>query len=153
MFNVFILTFVIYVVSLLAFPLYRFFITSKYYIVSNALLLLTLLVSATNLVHDLFTLEGKFYITAAVNNYWANIIDFSFSIALTPLSLAFGYLVILIGFSTNIYTLNYFKGEADETSFVFWLNAFIASMLTLVLSHNFYSIFLGWELIGLTSFF
>lgn len=153
MFNVFILTFVIYVVSLLAFPLYRFFITSKYYIVSNALLLLTLLISATNLVHDLFTLEGKFYITTAVNNYWANIIDFSFSIALTPLSLAFGYLVILIGFSTNIYTLNYFKGEADETSFVFWLNAFIASMLTLVLSHNFYSIFLGWELIGLTSFF
>ena len=69
MFNVFILTFVIYVVSLLAFPLYRFFITSKYYIVSNALLLLTLLISATNLVHDLFTLEGKFYITTAVNNY------------------------------------------------------------------------------------
>jgi NADH-quinone oxidoreductase subunit L len=49
--------------------------------------------------------------------------------------------------------LNYFKNEADEMSFVVWLNAFIASMLLLVLSTNFFTLFLGWELIGLTSFF
>ena len=72
-------------------------------------------------------------------------------------SYSFGFLfltlVIIIGFATNIYTLNYFKNEADENLFLFWLNAFIASMTLLILSNNFFTLFLGWELIGLTSFF
>lgn len=53
------------------------------------------------------------------------------------LSLWFALLVSVIGFGTNLYTLGYFRGEADEGSFVFWLNLFILSMLSLVLAGNF----------------
>ena len=82
-----------------------------------------------------------------------NFIDFNICISVDSLSLFFALLVVFIGFATNIYTFTYFKGEADEKGFIFWLNAFIASMLILVFAGNFFTIFLGWELIGLTSFF
>lgn len=80
-------------------------------------------------------------------------INYSFSLKLDRLSFFFTFLILIIGLSTNIYTLNYFKNEADESSFLFWLNFFILSMIILVLANNFFTLFLGWELIGLTSFF
>lgn len=49
--------------------------------------------------------------------------------------------------------LNYFKNEADDLGFLFWINSFVLSMVILILSDNFFTLFLGWELIGLTSFF
>ena len=45
-------------------------------------------------------------------------IDFSLVSLLTPLSFFFILLVATIGLATNIYTLNYFKNEADELSFL-----------------------------------
>ena len=63
------------------------------------------------------------------------------------------FLVSIIGFGTNIYILNYFKHEANEDSFTLLINWFILSMIVLVLANNLFTLFLGWELIGLTSFF
>lgn len=119
----------------------------------NLFFLFFLLFTASVLAYSVLVAQAKFFITFDFNNYINNIVDYSIIISLNPLSFFFSYLVIIIGFSTNIYLLNYFKGEADESLFIFWLNAFIASMVTLVLANNFYSLFLGWELIGLTSFF
>lgn len=79
--------------------------------------------------------------------------EVAISLELNSLTYLFSGLVFLIGFCTNIYALNYFKNEADELGFIFWLNSFVASMVILVLSNNFFTLFLGWELIGLTSFF
>ena len=50
---------------------------------------------------------------------FSNTIDFSLSFSINPLSYAFSLLVIVIGVATNVYSLNYFKGEADESSFIF----------------------------------
>lgn len=72
-----------------------------------------------------------------------NLVDYSFSFALTPLSYAFSFLVLVIGCATNLYVLNYFRNEADEGGFIFWLNSFIISMLILVLSNNFFTLFIG----------
>lgn len=80
-------------------------------------------------------------------------IELNFSLYFDGLSLLFSLLVSLIGVATNFYTHAYFKGEADESNFLCWLNFFILSMIILVLGGNFFTIFLGWELIGLTSFF
>lgn len=145
--------FVTYIFSLLLFPFYKFYITSRLYIYINTIFLGCLLAINTFLAYSILVLQTKFLVTFELNNFLNNIVDCSFTVSLTPLSFFFSYLVVIIGFTTNIYTLNYFKGEADESIFVFWLNAFIASMLTLVLANSFYSLFLGWELIGLTSFF
>lgn len=153
MLDMFLLVLLSYIFSLVFFPIYKFYINSKSYIVLNLLFLLALLVSASTLAYKILILQSEFFLTFDFNNYLNNIVDYSFTITIKPLSFLFSYLVIIIGFSTNIYILNYFKGEADESIFIFWLNAFIASMLSLVLANSFYSLFLGWELIGLTSFF
>lgn len=87
----------------------------------------------------------------ALSQFW--IVNFSLMFSFSFLSCSFGVLVTLIGFCTNFYILNYFKHEADEFGFIFWINGFISSMLILVFANNFFTLFLGWELIGLTSFF
>ena len=81
------------------------------------------------------------------------ILDTNIAFGLNYISYFFFVLVCLIGCTTNLYFLNYFRGVADEGKFLFWLNAFIISMILFVVSNNFYSLFLGWELIGITSFF
>lgn len=142
-----------YFLSILTFPLFRTKISSTVYAFSNGFFLF--LISSwlvSNLANILYRGDiFSFYLET--KGLTLQTIDFSLVSLLTPLSFFFILLVATIGLATNIYTLNYFKNEADELSFLWILNGFIASMMFLVISGNFYSIFLGWELIGLTSFF
>lgn len=153
MFDMFLLLFLVYLISLLLFPVLRITISSKYYVLLNITLLLALFICINFLFWSVVVCNNKYFLAFDLNNYYTNLIDGSFTLSLAPLSFFFTYLVTLIGFTTNIYMLHYFKFESDESVFAFWVNAFVASMLILVLSTNFYSLFLGWELIGLTSFF
>ena len=47
------------------------------------------------------------------------LVDFSLSFQLNSLTYLFSFLVLFIGFCTNMYALNYFRNEADEMGFVF----------------------------------
>lgn len=100
-----------------------------------------------------FTLNhGQELITLKLNsNNWMNI-NYEILLKINALSYLFTLLVSVIGFSTNLYILNYFKYEERGEEFVLLINWFIFSMIFLVISNNFFSILLGWELIGLTSF-
>ena len=84
-------------------------------------------------------------------NTWTNII-YEMNFKIDNLSFLFIFLVIIIGFCTNIYILNYFKYEEREEEFMLLINWFIFSMIVLVSGNNFFTLILGWELIGLTSF-
>lgn len=86
----------------------------------------------------------------AVN--WLSI-DISFSLRLDALSYLFVLLVSVIGLATNFYILNYLKYEAQEDNFTLLINWFMFSMIILVLGNNLFSLFLGWESIGLSSYF
>lgn len=79
--------------------------------------------------------------------------EFNLNFNLDILAYFFVLLVIMIGFCTNIYILNYFKYEPYEDIFYILINWFIFSMLFLVLANNAFTLYLGWELIGITSFF
>ena len=85
------------------------------------------------------------------NNYWISI-DYKLYFQINVLSFLFLLLVVIIGLSTNIYILNYFKEEQRNEEFILLINWFIFSMIFFVISSNLFTIFLGWELIGLTSF-
>ncbi len=88
-----------------------------------------------------------------LNSYnWLSL-EFAISLKLDALSYLFVLLVLVIGLATNFYTLNYFKYEANEDIFTLLINWFMFSMIFLVLSNNLFSLFLGWESIGLSSFF
>lgn len=85
------------------------------------------------------------------NTNWINI-NYEILLKTSTLSFLFTLLVSVIGLATNFYILNYFKFEERGEEFVLLINWFEFSMIFLVLSNNFFSILLGWELIGLTSF-
>ena len=82
---------------------------------------------------------------------WINI-NYEILLKTSTLSYLFALLVSVIGLATNFYILNYFKFEERGEEFILLINWFEFSMIFLVLSNNFFSILLGWELIGLTSF-
>ncbi len=86
----------------------------------------------------------------AVN--WLSL-EVSFSLRIDALSYLFILLVVVIGLATNFYVLNYLKYEANEDIFAILINWFIFSMILLVLGNNLFTLFLGWESIGLSSFF
>lgn len=80
-------------------------------------------------------------------------LDVTLSLKVDALSYLFVLLVAVIGFATNFYILNYLKYEAHEDIFALLINWFMFSMILLVLSNNLFTLFLGWESIGLSSFF
>lgn len=95
---------------------------------------------------------GQEYTSFKLNsNNWSNI-NYEISFKINSLSFLFIMLVNVIGFATNIYILNYFKYEERSEEFILLINWFILSMIILVIGNNFFTIIIGWELIGLTSF-
>ncbi len=85
------------------------------------------------------------------SNNWSNI-NYEISFKINSLSFLFILLVSIIGTATNFYILNYFKFEERSEEFILLINWFIFSMIFLVISNNLFTIIIGWELIGLTSF-
>ena len=80
-------------------------------------------------------------------------LDISISLKIDFLSYMFVLLVLVIGLATNFYIANYLKYEANEDTFALLINWFVFSMIILVLANNLFTLFLGWESIGLSSFF
>ena len=145
--------FLSYFFTLILFFFTRFYIFSRKLIILvtfniTYLILQYILLYLSNLQHNLNIYFDLINFTQNIG-----IIDFSLSFQLNSLTYLFSFLVLVIAFCTNLYALNYFKNEADEMGFLFWLNCFVLSMIVLVLSSNFLTLFLGWELIGFTSFF
>lgn len=143
----------LYTLSIIMYPFLKFSLKSKHLILVYASLLGFIILIYMGEIKSIFFLQKTIYVDFLNLLTSLNIVNYSFSFSLSPISFSFSLLVLIIGFCTNIYILNYFKGEADEGGFIVWVNAFIVSMLLLVLSNNFFTLFLGWELIGFTSFF
>lgn len=117
-------------------------------IINNIIFLLTCLYFWPD-----YTLNGVTEtVSLKLNNInWLNI-NYEILLKTSTLSFLFALLVSVIGLATNFYILNYFKFEERGEEFILLINWFEFSMIFLVLSNNFFSILLGWELIGLTSF-
>ena len=61
-------------------------------------------------------------------------------------------LTLTIALFVQAYAFAYFRYEPNVDRLLLFLNSFVASMVLLVLAGNLVVLFLGWELIGLTSF-
>ncbi|RME99724.1 MAG: NADH-quinone oxidoreductase subunit L [Chloroflexi bacterium] len=94
---------------------------------------------------------------------WAAIGDFEVPINLLvdPLSVLMVLVVTGVGFLIHVYATEYMihtgsDGHAhpdrDYTRFFTFLNLFIASMLVLVLGDNYLMMYVGWELVGVSSY-
>lgn len=94
-----------------------------------------------------------YYINLGKWMYLSNGYRISFDLLIDTTSISFSFLTLTIGVFVYIYTFSYFRYEPLVERLILFLNSFMISMILLVSSGNFIVMFLGWELIGLTSFF
>ncbi len=69
-----------------------------------------------------------------------------------PLSAVMTMIVTGIGSLIHLYSIGYMHGDDRYPRFFAFLNLFIASMMILVLASNYAMMFIGWELVGLSSY-
>jgi NADH-quinone oxidoreductase subunit L len=69
-----------------------------------------------------------------------------------PLSALMTMVVTGVGSLIHLYSIGYMHGDERYPRFFAYLNLFLASMLILVLGSNFAVLFIGWELVGLSSY-
>ncbi len=69
-----------------------------------------------------------------------------------PLAAMMTLIVTGVGTLIHVYSIGYMHGDPRYGRFFAYLNLFAASMLILVLGGNFGLLFVGWELVGLSSY-
>jgi NADH-quinone oxidoreductase subunit L len=86
---------------------------------------------------------------------WITIGDFHVNAALLIDTLSITMCMIVTGVGTliHIYSISYMEHDERIQRFFFYLNFFIFAMLILVLSDSFLGMFVGWEGVGLASYF
>ena len=77
---------------------------------------------------------------------------FFFDFLIDSISYSFVLLTTSIALFVYCYSFSYFRLEPHVERLLIFLNMFVISMILFVSSGNVISMFLGWELIGLTSF-
>src|ERR671922_58913 len=68
------------------------------------------------------------------------------------LAIAMSVVVTTISFLVNFYSQGYMENSAGYARFFSYLSLFTFSMLVIVFAENFLVIFVGWELVGLSSY-
>lgn len=78
-------------------------------------------------------------------------VDFGFQI--DPLTLVMMFVVTGVGFIIHVYAIGYMHEEFSYYRFFAYFNLFASAMLLLVMGNNFLLMFIGWEGVGLCSYF
>ena len=147
--------YLILLLPLVAFAIQMFFgkrLPRKGDFVSVTAVLLTLAMALAMLAmlfvlyNPSFTLEHKFQ--------WIDIGDFqvSMGVFIDNVTIIMLFVVALISSLVHIYSIGYMEGDKGYHRYFGFLSLFTFSMNGLVLSANFFSIFIFWELVGLSSY-
>ncbi|MBC7077787.1 MAG: NADH-quinone oxidoreductase subunit L, partial [Synergistales bacterium] len=75
-----------------------------------------------------------------------------FGILVDPVSIILANVVAAVGALIMIYSIRYMGDEPSTTRFWFLMDAFVGSMLFLVMSDNLVQMLFGWEGVGLCSY-
>lgn len=99
------------------------------------------------------TTEGATNVVGAHQGLGTWLAGFNLGLLWDPLSLVWTLVITGIGFLIHFYSMGYMAGDRGYARFFAYMNFFVFSMLTLVLSDNFVGLLVGWGLVGLASFF
>jgi len=83
---------------------------------------------------------------------WIPSLGVDASLLWDPLSVLMTLVITGVGALIHLYSVGYMHGDERFPRYFAYLNFFIASMLILVLGDNFAVLFVGWELVGLSSY-
>ncbi|MDH3426228.1 MAG: NADH-quinone oxidoreductase subunit L, partial [Acidimicrobiia bacterium] len=99
---------------------------------------------------DFFTGDGGPHVVELFD--WIPGLGLNAELLWDPLSAVMTMVVTGVGTLIHAYSIGYMHGDERFGRFFTYLNLFIASMLILVLGANFGLLFVGWELVGLSSY-
>jgi NADH:ubiquinone oxidoreductase subunit 5 (subunit L)/multisubunit Na+/H+ antiporter MnhA subunit len=107
----------------------------------------------TILYFDSFFYENMFY-KISVGKWFTilNGVDVFFEFYVDSISYSFMLLTVTIATAVYVYVYSYFRYEPNIERLSLLINLFVISMVILVMSGNFFVLFFGWEMIGITSF-
>src|SRR5580658_1514402 len=74
------------------------------------------------------------------------------ALVIDPLSMTMCLFVTGVSALIHLYSIGYMKGDREYTKFFIYLNLFVFSMLVLVLANNLLVTFVGWEGVGVCSY-
>jgi len=94
-----------------------------------------------------YTVDGALYTWVIAGK-----LSVPFGILIDPLSSIMLIVVTTISLMVHIYSIGYMHGDKGFWRFFTYLSVFTLSMLVLVLGNNFLMLFVGWELVGLSSY-
>lgn len=83
---------------------------------------------------------------------WIPILGVEAELLWDPLSVVLTLIVTGVGSLIHLYSIGYMHGDERFPRFFAYLNLFIGSMMILVLAANYAVMFVGWELVGLSSY-
>jgi len=83
---------------------------------------------------------------------WIPMLGADAAILWDPLAALLTMIVTGVGALIHLYSIGYMHGDERFPRFFAYLNLFIASMMILVLASNYALMFVGWELVGLSSY-
>ncbi|MDQ6968326.1 MAG: NADH-quinone oxidoreductase subunit L [Mariprofundaceae bacterium] len=111
-------------------------------------------VAAAGLSVDVFVqvLNGaSFY-----GNFWTWMLSDGFVVPIgmmiDPLTAIMMLTVTIVSACVHIYTIGYMHGDPGYSRFFAYISAFTFAMLVLVMGNNFFTLFFGWEAVGLFSY-
>jgi NADH-quinone oxidoreductase subunit L len=104
-----------------------------------------------------FALKGRAGDSRSVDQHlfnWIPVNGFQVDagLLLDQLSSVFVLLITGVGSLIHIYSLGYMAHDPGRRRFFAYLNLFLASMLLLVLGDSYLSLYVGWEMVGLSSY-
>ena len=122
--------------------------------------LATLMVAASFVV-TVVVFIGLFRLPAGARTYsqtwftWisAGHLHVNMGLLVDPLSMTMAAFVTGVSALIHLYSIGYMEHDEDFPKFFLYLNLFVAAMLLLVLADNFLLLFLGWEGVGVCSYF
>lgn len=110
------------------------------------------LFSFFELLHTLYISENILYVGEFIVCRLSSVNYGMLSFFFNNINTSFFFLTLFIGFFANCFTYIYMRAELLVERFIFFLNMFIISMSILLLSSNWITLLLGWELIGTSSY-
>lgn len=103
-------------------------------------------------IKEIFVLQKVFTIKMSNWVFLSTNVKIDYYFYIDVISFSFMLLTTTIAFFVFIYAFSYFRYEPLVDRFLLFILSFVISMIFLVTSGNTIMLFLGWELIGFTSF-
>ena len=120
-------------------------------IIANTTIAVSFILSVILFIDFLFNPSIQIY-SADFIWFRSNSLFLGFGLLIDSLTVVMSFIVTFISLFVHVYSIGYMKGDKSFNRFLTYTNFFTFSMLLIIFSNNFLQLFIGWELVGLSSY-